>query len=103
VLGADVDLKGKKPAEIKRAVVAKRMPNVKFDSLSADTIDGMFRAIVETPATSENTRNDALAEANAAANGASRNDNTNASGEPKSLADRLVEKGRAPLSGKVGG
>ena len=103
VLGADADLKGKKPPEIKRAVVAKRMPNVKFDSLTADTVDGMFRALVESSgsAASEGARNDALAEAHAAAVRADEGKGNTAASEPKTLADRLVEKGRAPLSGKV--
>lgn len=102
VLGADADLKGKKPAEIKRAVVSKSLPTVKLDSLTADTLNGMFDAIVSLPATSANTehRNDALADAHAAA---VKNDTHNADGAPKSLADRIVEKGRAPISGKVGG
>jgi hypothetical protein len=102
VLGADFDAKGKKPAEIKRAVIAKQMPNVKFDSLTADTVSGMFDAIVAVvPATSASTeqRNDALADAHAAA---VKNDTHNADGAPKSLADRIVEKGRAPISGKAG-
>lgn len=103
VLGADADLKGKRPAEIKRAVITKQMPSVKLDSLTADTINGMFDAIVAVaPASSANVekRNDALAAANAAALEATKND-TNATGK-KSLADRLIEKGQKPLSGKVG-
>lgn len=103
VLGADADLKGKKPAEIKRSVITKKMPSVKLDSLTADTINGMFDAIVAVaPASSANVekRNDALAAANAAAHDATKND-TNATGK-KPLADRLVEKGMKPLSGKVG-
>lgn len=102
VLGADADLKGKKPAEIKRSVITKKMPSVKLDSLTADTINGMFDAIVAVaPASSANVekRNDALAAANAAAHDATKND-TNATGK-KPLADRLVEKGMKPLSGKV--
>lgn len=100
VLGSDADLKGKKPLEIKRAVVAKRMPNVKFDSLSADTVDGMFRALVEA---NESARNDALAAAHEAAVRADEGTGNTPAREAKSLVDRLVAKGRAPLSGKVGG
>lgn len=67
VLGPEVDLKGKKPAEIKRLVVAKVLPTVKLDGLSADAVDGMYRGAVA--AVSTVTRNDALGAANAAANG----------------------------------
>lgn len=101
VLGADADLKGKKPSEIKRAAIAKQMPTVKLDSLTVDTINGMFEAIVTVaPATSASAekRNDALAAANEAA---VKSDTTNASGQ-KSLAERLVEKSKQPLLGKVG-
>lgn len=104
VLGASFDSKGKKPAEIKRAVVSKHMPSVKLDSLTADTIDGMFNAIVAVvPSTAANAdqRNDALAAANAdAIKGAS---NSNTTSETKTLADRLVERGKQPISGKAGG
>ena len=101
VLGADADLKGKKPSEIKRAASAKQMPTVKLDSLTVDTINGMFEAIVTVaPATgaSAEKRNDALAAANEAA---VKSDPTNASGK-KSLAERLVDKSKQPLLGKVG-
>jgi hypothetical protein len=67
VLGAEVSLAGKKPAEIKRLVVAKVLPTVKLDGLSADAIEGMYRGAVA--AVSTVTRNDGLAAANAAANG----------------------------------
>lgn len=67
VLGADVSLVGKKPAEIKRLVVAKVLPTVKLDSLSAEAIEGMYRGAVA--AVSTVTRNDGLAAANAAALG----------------------------------
>jgi hypothetical protein len=67
VLGAEVSLTGKKPAEIKRLVVAKVLPTVKLDSLSAEAIEGMYRGAVA--AVSTVTRNDALGAANAAANG----------------------------------
>lgn len=65
VLGADADLKGKKATEIKRAVVAKAMPAFDakvLDAISAERLDGMFEAVT--------VRNDALGDANAAAQGA---------------------------------
>lgn len=100
VLGTEADLKGKKPAEIKRAVIAKHVPSVKLDSLTADTINGMFDAIVAVvpaPSASAEKRNDALAAAHAAAN------NATATSAPKTLADRLVERGTQPLSGRIKG
>lgn len=99
VLGAAADLKGKKPAEIKRAVINKQMPTVKLDSLSADTITGMFDAIVAgATASSANVekRNDALAAANAAAHDATKRED----GEGETLLDKLAKKGRAPLGKK---
>lgn len=101
VLGADADFKGKKPAEIKRAVITKQIPTVKLDSLTADTINGMFDAIVAVvPASSAKNeeRNDALAAANADALDAAKVE-TKADGE--TLEQRLAKKGRAPL-GKAG-
>lgn len=102
VLGADANLKGKKTGEIKRAVITKQIPAVKLDSLTADTINGMFDAIVAVvPASSakDEKRNDALAEANEAANGAALNNNAN--GAPKTLAEKLVARGKQPISGKA--
>lgn len=52
VLGDSVDLKGQKPSQIRRAVVAKVLPSVKLDSLSEDTITGMFVAATEAAASS---------------------------------------------------
>ena len=74
----------------------------KLDSLTADTINGMFDAIVAVvPASSakDEKRNDALAEANEAANGAALNNNAN--GAPQTLAEKLVARGKQPISGKV--
>jgi len=102
VLGASFDAKGKKASEIKRTVIAKQMPAVKLDSLSSDTVDGMFEAIVAVvPSTAANAdqRNDALAAANAdAIKGAS---NSNTTSETKTLAERLVERGKQPISGRA--
>lgn len=68
VLGKDVDLKGKKPAEIRRLALAKVAPAVKLDGLDELVVTKMFDAAVAavTPAT---PRNDALGAANAAAQG----------------------------------
>lgn len=94
VLGKDFDFKGKKPVEIKRAVVAKVLPTVKLDSVTADALDGMFRGAV-AGARASTTRNDSLAAANAAAHGvtpggAVRNDEDEDLAE--SLRARLAKK-----------
>lgn len=73
VLGADAKLDGMTTAQIRAAVVTKALPTVKLDGLSADTVDGMYRAAVAGAA----SHNDALANAARAAvpaGGASHND-----------------------------
>lgn len=76
VLGDDAS-KIEKAAELKRAVITKVMPDTKLDGLSADTVDGMFRAVVASTrrakqaatktdsAEKAEPRNDALANARA--------------------------------------
>lgn len=97
VLGKDYDFKGKKPAEIKAAVISKLIPSVKLDGLSADAVDGMFRGAVA--GAQAHTRNDALGAANAAAN--ARTD----AGEDDDLSARLrkrtTERSTAPLTQKA--
>lgn len=95
VLGKDFDLKGKKPSEIKAAVIAKVLPTVKLDGLSAEAVDGMFRGAVG--AASAVTRNDSLAAANAAANSRTDGDEDLAA----KLRQRTRERSTAPLTGKA--
>lgn len=97
VLGKDFDPKGKKPAEIKRAVVAKVLPTVKLDGLDEKVIEGMFRGAVA--GASANVRNDALAAANdAAANPATRTDADD--DLAAALRKRTAERSTKPLTSK---
>jgi hypothetical protein len=65
VLGADVKLDGKKPSEIKRAVLAKLAPSVKLDAFDAKAVGAMFEGVAATLA----SRNDSLARAHEIAAG----------------------------------
>lgn len=50
VLGADYDFKGKKPGDIKRAVIGLVLPGTRLDGLGEPVVDGMFAAVVATRA-----------------------------------------------------
>lgn len=93
VLGADAKLDGK-PEAIKRQVIAKALPTVKLDGLSADTVEGMFRAAVAGAAS---VRNDALARAAGLAGSGSRHDGQGLAGAQASLNQRLHDAGRKPF------
>ena len=95
VLGAGFDTKGKKPSEIKRAVVAKVLPAVKLDGLDEKVIEGMFRGAVA--GASANVRNDALAATNnAAANPTTRTDADD--DLAAALKKRTAERSLKPLT-----
>lgn len=94
IVGADFDHKGKSEREIMQAAIAKRIPAVKFDAMSADTVNGMFTALVSAPVAAPAT-NEALGQANAQAVHA---DAGNVAKEP-GLQEKLIERGRAPLNG----
>lgn len=99
VLGKDFDFKGKKPADVKRAVVAKVLPTVKLDGLDEKVIEGMFRGAVA--GASANVRNDALAAANnAAANPATRTDADDDLAD--ALRKRTAERSLKPLTASKG-
>ena len=63
-------------AEIKRAVVAKALPETKLDGLSTDTIEGMYRACVAGASTRTDSQstNPALGDVQRIANEADRED-----------------------------
>ncbi len=46
VLGADFDFTGKSVADVRAAVVTKVLPSARLDGLSADVVEGMYRACV---------------------------------------------------------
>jgi len=102
VLGTETKLDGLKPAEIKSKVIAKALPGMKLDGLSADTVDGMFRAAV---AGTSSARNDALAHAAGLAGGPSRPGAGGLDAAQATMTQRLHEMGRAPfgVNTKAGG
>ena len=63
VLGAEAKFDGKSAKELHREVVAARMPSLKLDGMSDETVAGMFLALTET------AHNDGLANAHRAAAG----------------------------------
>jgi hypothetical protein len=63
VLGKDAKLDGKSAAEIHRAVIAARHPDVKLDGLSADFVAGRALGIIDAARTDSTTRSDALRDA----------------------------------------
>ena len=113
ILGADAkftrtDAKGAtvsmSTAEIHREVVAKALPTVKLDGLSAETVAGMFAAVTSAPVTTE--RADAAAASMAAAGNAAVGDPAfrfDAAGDASvSLQNRLIERGAKPIAAVKG-
>lgn len=102
VLGADEKLDGLKPAAIRAKVIAKALPGLKLDGLSADTVEGMYRAAI---AGVTSARNDGLAHAAGLAAGGRTDSAGGLEGAQNGMMQKIHAMGRAPfaVSTKVGG
>lgn len=102
VLGPEAKLDGLTAAQIRAAVVTKALPTVKLDGLSADTVDGMYRAAVA----GASERNDALGAAHVAANGDPTGATRQDTRDPAEVArEATANRWKQPLSvsgGKAG-